>query len=53
MPPPPGAFADGVYVMLPPLAVGMHHVDFGGAESGGPVGTFSQEIHYTITVTPH
>jgi hypothetical protein len=53
MPPPPGAFADGVYVMLPPLAVGTHHIDFGGAESGGPIGTFSQEIHYTITVTPH
>jgi hypothetical protein len=51
MPPPPGAFADGVYVMLPPLAVGTHHIDFGGAESGGPIGSFGQEIHYTITVT--
>jgi len=27
-PPPPGAFADGVYVMLPPLSVGTHQLAF-------------------------
>jgi hypothetical protein len=43
--PPPGAVADGVYVMLPPLASGTHQIDFGGSSSG-----FDEEIHYTITV---
>jgi hypothetical protein len=44
-PPPPGAFADGVYVMLPPLSVGTHDIAFGGA-----IGGFTEDVHYTITV---
>jgi hypothetical protein len=51
MTPPPGAFADGYYVMLPPMSVGTHQLSFGGSESAGG-STFSQDIHYTITVTP-
>src|SRR5262249_47152462 len=45
-PPSPGAFADGVYVMLPPLSVGTHHLAFTAALSG--VGT--SDVNYTITV---
>jgi hypothetical protein len=36
MPPPPGAFADGVYIMLAPLSVGVHHLSF-AAQEAGPV----------------
>ena len=36
-PPSPGAYADGVYIMLAPLAAGVHHISFAGAESGTPV----------------
>jgi hypothetical protein len=43
--PAPGAVADGVYVMLPPLSTGTHEIDFGGSSSG-----FAENIHYTITV---
>jgi hypothetical protein len=53
MPPSPGAFADGVYVMLPPLPVGTHHISFAGAESGGPFGAFSENVSYALTVSPH
>jgi hypothetical protein len=50
-PPPPGAFADGVYVMLPPLAAGTHQIDFGGSEGTGAA-AITQDVHYTITVGP-
>jgi hypothetical protein len=51
----PGAIADavsdGFYLMLPPLSVGEHTLQFGGAaDLGGLV--FSQDITYHITVTP-
>jgi len=48
MPPPPGAFADGVYVMLPPLSVGTHQLAFTAALTGG----LTEDVHYTITVAP-
>jgi hypothetical protein len=51
-PPPPGAYADGVYIMLAPLSPGIHHLNFTGAESGGPFGPASENVSYTITVTP-
>jgi hypothetical protein len=47
---PPGAYADGVYLLLAPLSVGVHHLAFSSAVATGN-GTFSQDIHYTITVT--
>jgi hypothetical protein len=51
-PPSPGAYADGVYIMLAPLSAGVHHISFAGAQSGGPVfGPFSDNVTYTITVT--
>lgn len=51
-PSPPGAYADGVYIMLAPLAVGVHHISFAAAESGTPTfGPSSQNVTYTITVT--
>jgi hypothetical protein len=28
MPPAPGAYADGVYIMLAPLSVGVHQINF-------------------------
>jgi hypothetical protein len=45
-PPPPGAYADGVYLLLAPLSPGTHHISFEGAESGT-----SQDVSYTITVS--
>ena len=52
---PPGdtrVYADGVYIMLAPLAAGVHHISFAGAESGTPVfGAFGENVTYTITVT--
>jgi hypothetical protein len=65
MPPPvghhPGAIADGVYLLLPPLAPGVHTIHFGGeinipstpppAPPAGPV-DFIENINYTITVVP-
>lgn len=51
-PNPPGAYADGVYIMLAPLSVGVHHVSFAAAESGTPTfGPTSESVTYTITVT--
>jgi hypothetical protein len=51
-PNPPGAYADGVYIMLDPLSVGIHHISFAAAESGTPTfGPASQNVTYTITVT--
>jgi len=46
-PVPPGAYADGVYLLLAPLSVGVHHISFTST-----TGTFSQDVHYTISVTP-
>jgi hypothetical protein len=52
-PPKPGAFADGVYIMLAPLSIGTHHLHWEGAEGAGPIsGAFSQNLSYTIVVTP-
>jgi Fe-S cluster assembly iron-binding protein IscA len=44
-PPPPGAYADGVYIMLAPLSVGVHQISFAGIESGA-----TEDVTYTITV---
>jgi hypothetical protein len=49
-PPPPGAFADGVYIMLPPLSVGVHRITFAAQEANGPFGSVSENVIYTITV---
>ncbi len=46
--PPPGAKADGAFVMLRPLSPGVHHLHWVGGVPG-PDG-FSQDIRYTITV---
>jgi hypothetical protein len=52
MPPPPGVYADGVYIMLAPLSPGTHHLNFAGVASGGPFGAASENVSYTIVVTP-
>jgi hypothetical protein len=53
MPPPPGAYADGVYIMLTPLSPGVHHISFAGVEFGVPAfGPASENVTYTITVKP-
>jgi hypothetical protein len=48
---PPGAYADGVYIMLAPLSVGVHHLSFAAQAKGGPLGNVTQNVTYTITVT--
>lgn len=50
MTPPPGAYADGVYIMLAPLSVGVHHISFAAKAVGGPLGDVTQNVTYTITV---
>ena len=51
-PNPPGAYANGVYIMLAPLSAGIHHITFAATESGTPTfGPASQNVTYTITVT--
>ena len=52
-PPPPGAYADGVYIMLAPLSVGVHHLSFTGQAAGGPLGNVTQNVTYTLTVAPN
>jgi hypothetical protein len=47
--PPPGAFADGVFVMLAPLSPGVHHISFAGRFSGA----LTESVTYTLTVTPN
>jgi hypothetical protein len=47
--PPPGAYADGVFIMLSPLSLGVHHITFGG----GLQGALTENVTYTLTVTPH
>jgi hypothetical protein len=50
-PNPPGAYADGVYIMLAPRSVGVHHISFAATESGTPTfGPATQNVSYTITV---
>jgi hypothetical protein len=49
--PPPGAFADGYYLMLPPLSVGTHQLSFGGTTTFQG-SSFVEDINYTITVSP-
>jgi hypothetical protein len=46
--PTPGAVADGIFVLLAPLPVGTHTLHW----EGGIPGAFTQNITYTITVTP-
>ena len=43
------AVADGVYLMLAPLSVGPHTINFTGA---APAFSFSLNVTYNITVTP-
>jgi hypothetical protein len=54
MPPnPPGAFADGVYIMLAPLGVGGHRINFTAQEgSPGQPGYVTENVSYVITVVP-
>jgi hypothetical protein len=47
--PPPGAVADGVFVMLAPLAPGEHFLKWGGAATPNGV-PFTQAITYTFRV---
>jgi hypothetical protein len=46
--PAPGAVADGIFVLLAPLPVGTHTLHW----EGGIPQAFTQNITYTITVTP-
>lgn len=45
-PPPPGAYADGVYIMLAPLAPGAHSIHF-AAQAAGVV----EDVTYVLRVT--
>jgi opacity protein-like surface antigen len=50
MPPdPPGAYADGYYIMLAPLSRGVHHLMF-AATASGPYLTGSANVHYILHV---
>lgn len=49
-PPPPGAYADGVYLMLAPLSPGVHHLHWTAQETGGPLGSTQQDVTYVLTV---
>jgi hypothetical protein len=51
MPPTPGAYADGVYLMLKPLPPGTHVVHFGGEIKVPGQLDFIENINYTITVS--
>ena len=44
------AVADGVYVLLPPLAPGSHKVAFGGTAFA--FGSFAEDVTYHLTVSP-
>ena len=46
-----GAVADGVFLLLPPLAVGSHVIHFSGAV--GTPASFSQDVTYNIIVAPN
>ena len=48
-PPAPGAYADGVYIMLAPLSPGVHHVSFTATEFDGSI---TENVTYTLTVKP-
>jgi hypothetical protein len=41
------AVADGFYIMLAPLAAGLHSINFGGS---GPGGGFTLDVTYNLTV---
>ena len=49
VPPPPGAYADGVYIMLAPLSPGVHHLSFTATEFDGSI---TENVTYTLTVKP-
>ena len=49
--PPPGAVADGVFLMVAPLSVGTHVLHWEGTAQP-PSGPFDQDITYHIIVTP-
>ncbi len=46
------AAADGYYVMLKPLSVGHHTLNFGATTPGGSLGPLSVDITYSIDVAP-
>lgn len=46
------AEADGFYVMLKPLPVGQHVIDFGGVTPGGSLGPLNVDVTYTVNVVP-
>lgn len=46
------AEADGYYVILKPLSVGTHVIDFGGVTPGGSLGPLNVDITYTVKVVP-
>ncbi len=50
--PPPGAAAAGVYVMLRPMAPGVHQISF-TAKAAFSSGTFTEDVHYTVDVDRH
>lgn len=51
--PPPGAWADGVYLMLAPLSKGRHEIHFAGEFPESRFGAaFKLDIHYTVNVVP-
>lgn len=55
MPPnPPGAYADGVYIMLYPLPAGIHRINFSAKEGkSGPFGPVNEKkVSYVINVMP-
>jgi hypothetical protein len=47
--PSPGAFANGVYLMLSPLSSGVHHISF-FAQAGTGSGAVTENVSYTLTV---
>jgi hypothetical protein len=50
--PPPGAVADGVFLMIAPLSVGTHVLHWEGTALPPSGLSFAQDITYHITVTP-
>jgi hypothetical protein len=50
---PPGAVADGAYIMIAPLSKGTHVLHWGGVipDALGPGVPFIQDITYTVTVS--
>lgn len=48
-PKPPGAFANGYYIMLAPLPPGVHHITF-AAQASGTYLNGSADVHYILHV---